>query len=91
MVLISGEVGGLVLFKSTLTISWPQKESKDFFHRTRFIFQDKKHGSGESDQKKVMVKVGNKTKHTGGAGGKRSVASASLVSIIRSPWLKRST
>jgi hypothetical protein len=26
-----------------------------------------------------MVKVGNKTKHTGGAGGKRSVTSASLV------------
>ena len=45
--------------------------------------QDKKHGSGEADQKKVMVKVGNKTKHTGGAGGKRSVASASLVSVAR--------
>jgi hypothetical protein len=46
------------------------------------FFQDKKHGSGDSDQKKVMVKVGNKTKTTGGTGGKRSVASASLVSGI---------
>ena len=47
--------------------------------RRIIFFQEKKHGSGESDQKKVMVKVGNKTKHTGGTGGKKSVASANLV------------
>jgi hypothetical protein len=53
-----------------------------------YDFQEKKHGSGESDHKKVMVKVGNKTKHTGGTGGKKSVASANLVRSLKTTFPK---